>query len=389
MNITDVKAIPLVRSLDETFFGGTYRITSRNTLVTEVWTDNGVVGQAFGGDEWRYQTEIVRVIEEKFKPLLIGEDVRDVEKLWDRMFYCELDLENRSIHTLDLANKAVQMQAISGVDIALWDALGKSLNTPVYKLLGGFRDEVPVVAIGGYYAKDKGDRELIAEMVGYQEMGLTGVKMKVGRVEVAEDVRRVQIVRKATGPDFVIACDANQAWTPDEAIEFCHRVADLNIRWLEEPVQWYDQLHGLRRVRQAGKIPVSAGQGEISRFGCRDLILSEAVDILNVDVTIAGGITEWRKIAAMAGMLDISMGHHEEPQVAIHLLASVANGLYVEIFPDRDRDPMWYELPVQQPVIRDGYMKVPYESGLGIALNHEVISKYFVNPSEVHNPQVS
>ncbi len=376
MRIIDVKAIPLVRDLDEVFLGGTYSITSRNTLVTEIWTDDGVIGRAFGGDEWRYQKEIVSVIDDHFKPLLLGEDIRDVEKLWERMFNLEIDLGNRSIHTLDLANRAVQMQAIAAVDIALWDTLGKSMSTPVFKLLGGFRDKVPIVGIGGYYAKGKGDRELIAEMIGYKELGLAGVKMKVGRVDVKEDARRVRIVREAVGPDFVIACDANQAWTPEQAIEFGHLVSNLNLRWLEEPVRWYDQYQGLRRVRRATGIPVSAGQGEISRYGCRDLIASEAVDILNVDVTIAGGITEWRKIAAMAGMFGVSMGHHEEPQVAIHLLGAVSNGLFVEIFPGRDRDPMWFELPVRQPRIRNGYMEVPLGPGLGIELNADVIAKY-------------
>src|SRR5690348_13369566 len=135
MKITDVRATALVRDLKETFLGGTYRITNRYTLVTEVVTDDGVVGMAFGGDEWRYQKGIVKVIEEYFRPLLIGEDPRDVEKLWDRMFYAEMDLGNRSIHTLDLSNRAVQMQAIAAVDIAIWDAIGKTLNTPLYKLL--------------------------------------------------------------------------------------------------------------------------------------------------------------------------------------------------------------------------------------------------------------
>jgi L-alanine-DL-glutamate epimerase-like enolase superfamily enzyme len=381
MRIVDVKAIPLERMLDAVFHGGTYEIKSRNTLVTEIWTDDGIIGRVFGGDEWRYQKEIVEVVEQHFKPLLLGQDIRDVEKLWDQMFNLPLDLGNRSIHILDLANWAVQMQAIAAVDIAIWDALGKSMKTPVYKLLGGYRDKVPVVGIGGYYAKGKGDNELIAEMVGYRDRGLAGVKMKVGRAGVKEDARRVRIVREAVGNDFVIACDANQAWTPEEAIEFGHLVSNLNLSWLEEPVRWYDQLQGLRRVRLATGIPISAGQGEICRFGCRDLINSEAVDILNVDVTIAGGITEWRKVAAMAGMFGVNMGHHEEPQVAVHLLGGVANGLFVEIFPDHRRDPMWFELPEKQPTIEDGYMEVPTGPGLGIDLNPRVIAKYSATTS--------
>ena len=376
MKITQVKAIPLVRQLPEPFLGGTYRITSRNTLVTEIHTDTGIVGQVFGGDEDRYQQQIATVIETRLAPLLIGEDPRNVEKLWERMFRVDPGLENRGLHTLDLANKAVLMQAISAIDIALWDVIGKTFATPVSKLLGGYREKVPVIGIGGYYGKGKGDRELIAEMEGYRKDGLAGVKLKVGRADVQEDVRRVRIVREALGDDFVIACDANQAWTPEQAIRFAQMAENLNVRWLEEPVQWYDQLRGLRLVRQKTMIPVVAGQGEISRFGCRDLILNEAVDILNVDVTLSGGITEWRRIAAMAGTFNIGMAHHEEPQVAIHLLASVPHALFVEIFPNPERDPMWFELPVRQPPIKDGFMEVPQGPGLGIDLNPQVIKKH-------------
>lgn len=376
MRITDVKAIPLIRPLDEAFIGGTYRITSRNTLITEIWTDIGVVGRSFGGDEEKYQADVVDVIEDCFREFLIGEDPRDVERLWEEMFHADPKLENRGIHTLDLINKSIQMQAIAAVDIALWDAIGKSCHTPIYKLLGGFRHMVPAIAIGGYYGRGKGDEELAAEVRSYLEMGLAGIKMKVGRVDVEEDARRVRVARAAVGKDFMIACDANQAWTPEQAINFSRLVEKLDVRWLEEPVRWYDQLQGLPRVRAASAIPIVAGQGEISRYGCRDLILSGAVDILNVDATIAGGITEWRKIAAMAAAFGVSMAHHEEPQVAIHLLASIPNGLYVEIFPDPARDPMWFDLPISPPQVKNGTMEVPQGPGLGIELNPEIIARY-------------
>jgi len=177
----------------------------------------------------------------------------------------------------------------------------------------------------------------------------------------------------------VIACDANQAWTPQQAIEFCRGVEPLNIRWIEEPVRWYDQLDGLRIVREQTMIPVNAGQGEITRFGCRDLVVHGRVNILNVDVTLVGGVTEWRRIAGMASMFNVQMAHHEESQVALHLLASIPHGLYVEIFPNIKRDPMWFELPVERPQIRDGYMELPNGPGLGLALNEEIIARYRID----------
>jgi D-arabinonate dehydratase len=379
MKITKVEVIPLVRKLEEAFAGGTYRIVNRNTLVTRVHTDQGIVGQAFGGDEDQRQMEVVKIIREKFDPLLQGEDARNVERIWDKMYNCNVGLENRSIHILDLNNHAIQMQAVAAVDNALWDALGKFYNVPLYKLLGGFRDKVPIIAIGGYYKDGQQDSDIRDEILSYKALELSGVKFKVGRKNVAEDVERVRIAREAVGDDFVIMCDANQAWTPEQAIEFCRAAAPLNLRWIEEPVRWDDQNEGLRLVRQNSPIPVSAGQGEITRYGCRDLILQGNVSILNVDVTIAGGVTEWMKIAHMAEHFHVQMGHHEEAQVALHLLAAIPHSLYVEIFPNPKRDPMWVELPVAHPRIKGGYMELPEGPGLGMDLNEEVIARYRVD----------
>lgn len=375
--IRDIRAIPLERRLDQVFIGGTYCIDSRYTLIVEIELANGVVSRTFGGDEERYQKDIVACINGPFRSLLLGRDVFAVEQHWDAMFHSKsLNLVNRGIHTLDLANKAIVMQAIAAIDISLWDAAGKTLGLPLYRMLGGYRDRIPVIAIGGYYGNGKGDRELADELRCYQRIGLAGLKLKVGKLTPKQDAERVRFARSVVGVDFILTCDANQAWTADEAIEFCRAVHDLDVRWIEEPVIWYDQLEGLARVRQQGGIPVNAGQGEISRYGCRDLIRAGAVDILNVDATIAGGVTEWRRIAGMASAMNISMAHHEEPQVAAHLLASIPHGLYVEIFPDPARDPMWFDLPVNHPEIKDGYMKVPEGPGLGMDLNQDVIDKF-------------
>lgn len=377
MKINAIEVIPLARKLEAEFLGGTYRVQNRNTIVTRIHTDSGIVGQAFGGDEDQVQERIVALVRQHLAPLLIGEDARDVERLWEKMFYCDVDLGNRALHVLDLGNRAILMQAISAIDNALWDALGKSFNVPLYKLLGGYRDRVPVIAIGGYYhANDGQHRALREEILQYKHAELAGVKMKVGRATLAEDIERVHAVREAGGPEFILACDANQAWMPSQAIEFCRSVAPLNIRWIEEPVRWHDQLGSLQAVRAAIDIPVVAGQGEITRFGCRDLVVYGGVNILNVDVTIAGGVTEWRRIAGMASMFDVQMAHHEESQVALHLLAAIPHGLYVEIFPNIKRDPLWHELQLKRPVIRGGSMYLPAGPGLGIDLDEEVIARY-------------
>jgi L-alanine-DL-glutamate epimerase-like enolase superfamily enzyme len=375
MKIKHIEAIPLVRQLEDIFQGGTYKITSRNTIVTRVELDNGVVGETFGGDEDQYQLDVCRIVNEIYRPFLLGGDARDVEAHWEKMWQTRVDLGNRGIHTLDLAKHCVRTQAIAAVDIALWDALGKSLRQPVHKLLGGFREKVPVIAIGGYVMKGKTIADLAGEIEFYKEQGIFGMKLKVGKLGVEEDIERTRAARKAGGKKFHLCTDSNQSWTLDEAIQFARGVADLDLAWLEEPVRWHDQIRGNARLRSLG-FPVNAGQGEISRHGCRDLVVGGAVDYLNVDATIAAGVTEWRRIAGMAHAFDVRMAHHEEPQVALHLLASAPNGSCVEIFPNENRDPMWFDLPVEQPKIHDGYMHVPDRPGFGIDLRPDTIARW-------------
>jgi D-arabinonate dehydratase len=375
MNIKHIEAIPLVRQLQDVFQGGTYKITSRNTIVTRVELDNGVVGETFGGDEDQYQLEVCRVVNEVYRPLLVDCDVRDVEANWERMWHTRVDLNNRGIHTLDLAKHCVLTQAIAAVDNASWDALGKALRQPVYKLLGGYRDRVRVLAIGGYVMAGKTLDDLATEIEYYKAHGVLGMKLKVGHLSVGQDIERAHFARKVAGPDFHLCTDSNQAWTVEQAMQFARAVQDLNLAWLEEPVRWYDQIEGNARLRTLG-IPVTAGQGEISRHGCRELVVHGAVDILNVDVTIAAGVTEWRRIAGMAHCFGVRMAHHEEPQIALHLLAGAPNGLLVEIFPNYNRDPMWFDLPEQQPVIQDGFMFLPDGDGFGLPLRRDTIEKW-------------
>lgn len=381
MKIKHLEAIPLVRELDEEFLGGTYRITSRNTIVTRVTLENDIVGETFGGDEVQYQMDICTIVNNIFRPLVVGGEVTDVEKHFEAMWSKRMDLDQRSIHVLDLAKHCVRMQAIACVDNALWDALGKHLNQPVYKLLGGYREKVPVIAIGGYVMKGKTTADLETEIAHYRDTGLAGMKLKVGRLSIEEDVDRTRLARKIGGPHFHLCCDANQAWTTDQAMQYARAVRDLGLAWLEEPIQWQDQIEGNARLRTVG-IPVCLGQGEISRHGCRDLVVRGAADILNYDATIGPGVTEWRRTAAMAHCFGVRMAHHEEPQVALHLLAGAPNGLCVEIFPNYSRDPMWFDLPTELPKIDAGYMFLPRKPGLGIDLNQSAIDKWRVPVSE-------
>jgi len=377
MNIKHIEAIPLVRKLESVFQGGTYKITSRNTIVTRVTLEDGTQGETFGGDEEQYQMDVCRIVNEVFAPLLRGADVRDLEANWERMWQAgtHVDLDHRGIHTLDLAKHCIVTQAIAAVDNVCWDALGKLLGQPVYKLMGGYRDKVRVIAIGGYVMAGKTMADLETEIEYYKTNHVFGMKLKVGKLSVEEDIERTRLARRVGGPDFWLCADANQSWDVEDAIQYARGVRDLNLAWLEEPVKWHDQIEGNARVRTVG-IPVNAGQGEISRHGCRELVARGAVDILNVDVTIAPGVTEWRRIAGMAASFGVGMAHHEEPQIALHLLAAVKHGLCVEIFPNYQRDPMWFDLPAEPPLIKDGYMHLPTGAGFGFPLRQDTIEQW-------------
>jgi D-arabinonate dehydratase len=365
MRITDIETTLLAVPLARVFRGGTYEIATRCTIITAVHTDSGLSGCTYAGDERTRQRQIADVIATRLKPLLIGEDPLDTERLWDRMF----------AQTIPHGDRAAILQAIAAVDIALWDLKGKAAGLSVHRLLGGYHHRLPAIVIGGYYEDDKGLDGLIAEMVGYREQGFAGVKMKVGRVDVRQDAERVREVRRAVGEAFMIACDANQAWTPEQAIEFCRLVEPCHIRWLEEPCHWYDDVAGMRRVRERTGVPVAAGQSEITKYGCQALVRGGAVDILNVDVSHAGGITEWRKIAAMAEMAGVAMAHHEEPHLSQHCLGAIKLGLYPEYFAEA-RDPIGWHLPQRPPVFQDGCVTIPAAPGFGLELNRAFIQKY-------------
>ncbi|SOE49165.1 L-talarate dehydratase @ Galactarate dehydratase [plant metagenome] len=383
MKIEHVEAIALDMQLQEVFKGGTYQVATRPTIITRVHLENGLVGETYGGDEFHTQAQIVQVIRDHLGPLLQGQDVRDFQRLWEAMFNIDLDLGNRGLHQLDMHPRGILLQAISCLDNAMWDARGKLYDVPVYKLLGGVRDRVPVISIGGYYPKDGSDPAvaIAKEVESVRQAGCIGIKMKVGRATLEEDFERVRAARKAGGKDFVITVDANQGWHPLDAVKFCVAMekADLGVRWMEEPVKWYDQTDGLMLLATKTSIPINVGQGEITGRACRDLITKGGVSILNLDVTLCGGITEWQRVADMARFMNVEMAHHEEPQVAIHLMAANPHALFVEIFANRQRDPLLWELPEGFPDIRDGYMAVPQAPGLGIRLRPEVIERYRVD----------
>ena len=366
MKITDVKATTVDVKLDTVFRGSNYQIDHRTTIIVNIETDEGITSEVYSGDERRAYRELHQLIVGPLRDTILGKNPLAIERLWEDMFAL----------TPVLGNKAVAMRAIAAIDIALWDITGRVLKVPVSTLLGGFRNDLPVILFT-YYVEGKDTKLMISDLLQAKNQGISGAKLKVGGVSISEDINRVEAIRKAFGSDFIVVCDANQAWTLDEATEFCRAAEGLNLAWLEEPIRWYNAAEGMRKLREKTHIPITAGQEESNRFGAWKLVEDEAVDILNVDASIVGGITEWRRIAEAASIKGIRMAHHEEPHIAVQILSAIPHGLYVEVF-EKARDPVYYRLNRSLPAIVNGQMKVPDAPGLGLELDKDFTLRHRV-----------
>jgi D-arabinonate dehydratase len=369
MHIASVEAIAIEIPLKKNFGGSTYAVLKRCTVVTRMRTDEGLVSEVYNGDNREHGREIVRLIEDELAPLVKGTSIFESERIWERMF--ALTHASRDRKTL--------LEAIACVDCAVWDLAGKALGKSVCELLGGYRTTLPIISIGGYYVPGKTLADIGREMELYREAGMAGCKFKVGGLAPEQDAERVHAARAAAGPDFVLMVDANRGWSAQDAIRFARRVEREDIRWFEEPCHWYDDAALMARVRQATRIPVAAGQCEITSHGVRRLLDEGAVDVVNYDASEGGGVTDWRRVAALCAAAGVDMAHHEEPQIAQHLLAAVPHGTYLECFADPDRDPVWQTLWVNRPRVTGGVFQISAGPGFGIELDPGMIARYRVN----------
>jgi D-galactarolactone cycloisomerase len=364
LRIAAIEVTAIRVPLGKIYRGSYYQMSHRSTIVCRVTTQSGIVGEAWTGDVDATLRAIVAIIRKEITPLLIGLDASRVEACWQAARPATFNI---------LRDRRLGLVACACVDTAIWDAVGKAARMPLWKLWGGFRNSLPMIAIGGYYD----DLEIADEISQLKEMGLAGVKFKVGGRSPAVDAERVLRARKAAGSDFVICVDANQGYTYEEARRFVHLAADADIYWFEEPCRWDNDKVYMRDLRASTGIRVCAGQSEFSATACRELMSIGAIDVCNFDASWSGGPTEWRRAAGAAMTFGVLMGHHEEPQVAAHLLCSVPNGTFVECF-HPDRDPIWWNLAANKPKLVDGMLTLSERHGLGWEIDWDYVAKYSV-----------
>ena len=365
--IESIETIALRAPLARRFQGSAYAMDNRCTIITRLRTRDGLVSEVYTGDTDAEQDLIVGIVHDELAPRLIGKSASDPEGCWRAMEPATNNI---------LRDRGLALQAIACVDSSIWDVFGKAIGLPLHRIWGSVSDDLPISVIGGYYHTSNAD--LPGLMASYREAGFAGCKFKVGGRTPQVDAERVRIARQAAGPDLALMVDANQGYTRAEAVEFGRLVADLNIRWFEEPCRWTNDRRWMRDVRLQTGIPVAAGQSETTLAGIRDLMVDGAIDVSNFDASWAGGPTIWRKAAGLAAAFGVELGHHEEPQIAAHLLASAPDATFVECF-DEERDPFFWNLKKDRPRIAGGRYALPAGAGFGIELDWDYALRHRVS----------
>lgn len=361
---TEALRIPL----NKVYRGSKYSMQNRCTIITRILTKQGVVGEVYTGDTDEEQDVILKIIHQELAPALVGKDIFNTEGCWEAMKPATYDI---------LRDRGVVMQAISAVDTAIWDTVGKALNMPMYRLWGGYQNRLPMIAIGGYYGQNRD--ELAREVADYIGYGVVGMKFKIGGATPEEDLERLKVAREVGGNNFTLMVDANQGYDLQQAIKFVRLAQNVGIElyWFEEPVRWYNDKRWLRDVRLSTGVPITAGQSEYRIDGVRDLIIGDSIDYCNFDTSWGGGPTIWRRVASICSAFGIKMAHHEEAQISAHLLGSVAHGTFVECF-HRDRDPIFWDIQTEPRPLKDGYYTISDRPGFGIEFDRAYVAKYRV-----------
>jgi L-alanine-DL-glutamate epimerase-like enolase superfamily enzyme len=361
MKITHVTTRILSTPADNPLVVGLPAPTETREFVTlELGTDQGLVGIGltfFGGA----LTPALRSAVDTLGRLVVGDDPTQVEAIAAKLRRAAGNSGPGGIFTL----------ALSAIDIACWDLRGKALDRSLCALLGGSRQRVPTYASGALmrphpvdYLAKAGPRLV--------DMGFRQMKMQCGsEPTVAASIERVRVLREAIGPDVDLMCDINQLWSVNQAIEIGRRVEPYRLYWLEDPVA-HDDYPGLARVADALGTPIAAGEYHYGIVPFRHLLEARSIDIVMIDLLRVGGITQWMKVAGMAEAFNTPVVSHLVPEIHVHLVAAIPNGLTVEYMP-------WsLRLFEETPVMERGELVVPNKPGLGLAFDPAAVKRYQV-----------
>jgi L-alanine-DL-glutamate epimerase-like enolase superfamily enzyme len=345
-------------------------VTHRDYGLVRITADNGKEGIGFCYVGNRGGELFPVAVEHLLAPVLVGRDSLDVEALWAEM-YQEVLLQGRA---------GTVMRAISSLDTALWDLNARSANLPLHKYLGAAHAQsVPAYASGGYYLEGKKPDDLAAEMAKYVSLGFKAVKMKVGRGSPASEEDRIKAVRERIGPNIELMLDANNAWkNVVEALETVRRFEKYSPLFVEEPFS-PDDIDGHAELARRTPISIATGEIEAGRWRHKELLEKKGASILQTDALVCGGITEWKRIAAMAAGYGVPMYPHWFHDVHAPLVAATPNAHYVEFFWD-NQVLNFRELLDRQLDHKDGRIILHQTPGLGCNFDEAKVARFAINP---------
>lgn len=346
-------------------------VPKANEILVCLQTDEGVEGIGLATSYTPIEAAI-HAFRSGIGELIIGEDPLAPERLYQKLFALTWQ---RLAHEKGWSREAL-VRISAAVDIASWDIIGKVAGLPLYRLFGGYRSEVPCYVTCAYYRDGKDLAELRDEMQMLKAQGHTGFKAKAGGVPLREDIERLAVVREVIGDDKDLMVDVNRGWNLATAIEGARLLEPLRPRWLEEPVRWADDRRELKLLAQRTRIPLSAGESELTSYGCRALLEEQAIEILQFDCTMMGGFTEGRKLAALCELNNVQVAPHHDCFIHAHIVAASPAGCIVESFTDPERDPLQAELFEDPPRIANGRLTLKETPGLGLTLSQAALAKF-------------
>jgi D-galactarolactone cycloisomerase len=355
-------------------------VKQRSTMIVEVITDEGITGWGESLCHGLQPPQIAAVIiNSALKPIVLGQDAFDVDVLWERMYNL----------TRPFGQKGAVPNAISAIDIALWDCIGRALGKPVHKLLGGaYRTAVRPYATGFYRIEGQPyPKAAVAEAREHIEKGFTAMKLKIG-FGVEEDIDYILAVRDGVGPDVMLMLDANHAYNVSSAGRILKAIEKANIHWFEEPISPED-IDGYRELKGLTATYIAAGENEFTKYGFREWICRRAVDVLQPDLCSAGGFTECKKILALAQAWHMMLVPHVWGSgiglaASLQFLATVppAPLALKPIEPmleyDQSSHPFRQDLIFNAITMQDGVVRVPDKPGIGVDVNREILRKYSI-----------
>jgi D-galactarolactone cycloisomerase len=348
-----------------------FKVPHANEILVRLHTDEGIEG--FGLATSYTSTEpIVHCFRSGIGELIVGADALAPERLYQNLFALTWQ---RLAQEKGWSREAL-VRISAAVDIACWDIMGKAARLPLYRLLGGYRNEIPYYVTCAYYQDGKGLPELRAEMQQLLAQGHTRFKTKVGGLSLAEDIRRLEVVREEIGFEHDMMVDVNRAWDLRTATAAVRLLEPLKPRWLEEPLHWNDDRHETTLLAQRTHIPLTGGESEMTAAGCRAFIDERAISVLQFDVTMMGGFTEGRKLAALCELNHVDVAPHHDAFIHAHLVAASPAGLIVESFPDPARDPLQAELFENPHAMKNGSLRLNEDPGLGLRLSPAALLKF-------------